>query len=114
MTSIEHGQAGPACPAWCVEHAKDIDGTVLVHMGKECGDGAEIRVRPKKLAGAAVSVGDTEGPFVDLSATTGELSPADAVRLAVSLLRAAEIAQPGASGTGLVEAMAPVGNGEAT
>lgn len=89
------------CPAWCAEHSTENDGTWLSHRSAEFGTdlGVDLHICHDIEPGGLVGV------YVDLQAIDCQLSSIEAGRLAVALLRAADVAEPGTFVRTLVEAM---------
>jgi hypothetical protein len=89
------------CPVWCANHSREHDGTPLSHRSAELGTdfGVDLHVVHD------IEPGGLAGPYVDLEANDCELTPIEAGRLAVVLLRVADLAEPGTFVRALAEAM---------
>lgn len=89
------------CPSWCVEHSTERDGALLSHRSSEFGTdfGVDLQVCHDTEPGGLV------GAYVDLIAEDCQLTPIEAGRLALALLRAADLAEPGTFERALVEAV---------
>ncbi len=90
------------CPVWCADHAEDEFGVLIGHVsdllfGEGPEDERQVYLDVRSNAGRP--------PYVCLSADAADMTPTEAGRLGIALLRAADLAEPGTFVRTLVEAM---------